>query len=246
MGNILYSKRASIALAAYNGSKYISNQIESILTMLGKNDELVISYDKSSDDTLSIIESFAKIDTRIKIVFDSGKSVESNFNSAVQACCGEYIFLSDQDDVWIDNKINKMVSFMDSHPNTVVCVCDGYFSDEQLNLNGGIFDGLKTSNSPIRNFIKGSYLGCQMMFRASIKTKILPFVEQKTIAHDLWLGVLGAHYGDVSLIKSKLIIHRLHDSNYSNTSKLSFFGVIKNRLIFFFEIEKRIFNSEHK
>ena len=106
------STRASVALAAYNGEKFIKEQIDSILDMMNQNDELVISYDESSDKTWQIISEYSNKDKRVKVYKDKGKGLESNFNNAVEHCNGKYIFLADQDDVWINNKINVMIAYM--------------------------------------------------------------------------------------------------------------------------------------
>ena len=203
--------RASVAMAVYNGEKYIKEQIDSILGMMSKDDELIISYDESTDHTLEIITDYARKDPRIKIVYDDGHSVESNFNCAVNNSRGRYIFLADQDDIWINNKIDEMIMYFDENPECVVLICDGY---------------------PLRNFIKGSYLGCQMAFKSSIKKNVWPVSTNPPLPHDLWLGVKGAKYGKIALIDKKLIKHRLHEENYSNTSKMKLINVIKNRYLF--------------
>lgn len=231
--------RASVAMAVYNGELFIHQQIDSILSMLSDDDELVISYDRSSDSTLDIINTYAKKDTRVKVVFDSGKSVESNFNNAVANCSGKYIFLSDQDDVWIDDKINIMTDYFEKHPKCVVLIADGYLTDKQLNRTGSIFETYSTSANPVRNFVKGSYLGCQMGFRASIKDKVWPVRTDPPLPHDLWLGVMGAKYGTIDLMNDKLILHRMHEANYTNTSKMNLIGVVKNRLLFLTELIRR-------
>ena len=71
-------------MAVYNGEKYIEEQIDSILDMMEENDELIISYDKSQDRTLDIIKAYEAKDKRVKVVYDDGRSVESNFNNAVK------------------------------------------------------------------------------------------------------------------------------------------------------------------
>ena len=228
--------RASVAMAVYNGEKYLSEQIDSILNMLSKDDELVISYDESDDKSLNIIKSYESKDQRVKIVYDDGKSVESNFNNAVKNCQGEFIFLADQDDVWINDKVNTMVNYFKKNPDVVVLISDGIQVDSKLNKINELFEVYHTSPNPIRNLFKGTYLGCQMAFRASIKNKVWPVRVQPPLPHDLWLGVCGARYGRILLMKDKLILHRLHEENYSNTSKMNVCKVILNRFYFLWEL----------
>lgn len=238
--------RASIAMAVCNGEKYIREQIDSILNMMKENDELVISYDESKDCTLEIIMEYEKKDNRVKVVFDKGKSVESNFNNAVLNCNGKYIFLADQDDVWINDKINRMVLHFEKHPKTKVLISDGYLSNKELNPFDEIFRFYSTSASAIRNYIKGSYLGCQMAFTSDIKDKVWPVCVDPPLPHDLWLGILGSRYGKVELMDEKLIHHRIHDSNFTHTSKMRFVNVIKNRMFLLYQLVCRMWDNKRK
>ena len=96
--------KISVCLATFNGEKYLQQQIESILIQLGDNDELIISDDGSSDQTLNIIESFS--DKRIHIFHNKmNHGFIGNFENALRIATGDYIFLSDQDDVWSSDKL---------------------------------------------------------------------------------------------------------------------------------------------
>lgn len=226
--------RVSVAMAVYNGEKYIEEQINSILGMMQSNDEIIISYNASEDRTLDIIRKYEEGDHRIHVVYDDGQSVETNFNNAVKNCSGDYIFLCDQDDIWINDKVNQIVAYFEKHPKTAIVVSDGYFSDEELAIKGSIFETLHTSASRYRNFIKGTYLGCEMAFRKKIKAKVFPVpIVNPPVAHDLWLGVFGVSYGNLDLMEEKLIIHRMHKCNVSNSRKLNLYNMVKGRIMFF-------------
>ena len=233
-------------MAVYNGEEFIKEQIDSIIKMMSVEDELVISYDVSTDSSLEIIKQYVEKDSRIRIVYDSGHSVESNFNNAVKNCEGKYIFLSDQDDVWINDKINKMCEYFENHSDTSVLISDGYMTDCNLNVLHEIFDILHTTTNPFYNYVKGTFLGCQMAFCSNLKEKIWPVPEKYHIAHDLWLGVIGQAYGKVDLYNEKLILHRLHDGNFSNTSRMSFFYRIINRCMFFCLLVGRLIENTFK
>lgn len=238
--------RASVAMAVYNGEKYIEEQLDSIVEMLGDNDEIVISYDESTDKTYEIICRYRDKDSRIKVVCNSNKSVESNFNNAVEHCSGKYIFLADQDDVWIADKINLMVSYMQENPKVKVLISDGYITDENLTKKIGIFEEYNTSASAFRNFVKGTYLGCQMAFSSDIKNYVWPVKTNPPLPHDLWLGVMGARYGKVELMDNKTILHRIHEENYTHTSKMKLLQVIKNRWLFLCEIIRRSLGNKRE
>ena len=102
--------RASVAMATYNGEKYISEQIETILKFLGVNDEIVISCDPSTDKTIEIVKYYSMLDNRIKVIMNIGEhGVVPNFCNAIANCKGRYIFLCDQDDVWINDKVERVI-----------------------------------------------------------------------------------------------------------------------------------------
>ncbi len=98
----------SVAMATYNGEKYIKEQLESILLQLENQDEVIVSDDGSTDHTLKIIESLN--DQRIKILKGPRNGVKQNFAHALSFCKGKYIFLSDQDDIWLENKVKHLLT----------------------------------------------------------------------------------------------------------------------------------------
>ena len=94
----------SVAMASYNGEKYIKEQLESILKQLKDTDEVIISLDPSTDATEQVIASLK--DKRIQVISGPGKGVKKNFENAIIHCKNDIIFLSDQDDIWLDGKQN--------------------------------------------------------------------------------------------------------------------------------------------
>ena len=119
----------SVAMATYNGEKYIKEQLESILRQLNVNDEVVISDDGSTDNTIKIVNDFK--DSRIKIICGPKKGIIKNFENAIKNCTGKYIFLSDQDDIWLDNKVNEVLNCFKSD---ITCVLhDAKIVDTNLN-----------------------------------------------------------------------------------------------------------------
>lgn len=102
-------KRVSVAMAVYNGETYLKEQLDSILQQLGDNDEIVISDDGSLDHTIEIIRSYQAADHRIRFVHGPKLGIKQNIANAIGQTNGAYIFLSDQDDVWMPHKVKRVL-----------------------------------------------------------------------------------------------------------------------------------------
>ena len=119
----------SVCIATYNGEKYIKEQLDSIINQIKEDDEIVISDDNSTDRTLEIINSYK--DKRIKIYHSNARNFKKNFENALGNANGDIIFLSDQDDVWIDGKYEMCVSALQKYD---LVVTDSTVVDENLNI----------------------------------------------------------------------------------------------------------------
>ena len=211
-------------MAAYNGSAFIVEQIESILRQLGPDDELIIVDDCSSDDTCKLIRGFA--DPRIELyVNDRNLGVNSNFEKAILKASGEIIFLSDQDDIWLDGRLESMKAYFSSKSTSVVA------SNFQLiDSNGNAlkmewcpdleseFDGRRLAN--LLGIMRGNrnYYGCAMAFRSAIRPTLLPF-PKGVESHDLWLAIYGNIAGGIRHMEKPTLLHRVHGSNASIVSR---------------------------
>ena len=222
--------RASVAMAVYNGQRYIREQIDSVLERMGQNDELVISYDPSTDGTLAIIQGYAADDPRVRVVMhDRPSGAQANFTNAVMHCRGKYIFLADQDDVWIGDKVEKVVRCFELTGADLV-VHDGYMADGDLNpLPGTIFERYGTSDNPIRNIVKCTYWGCCMAFRAHVRDYVCPFPTENKVGHDLWLGVLVGFHGKTARLHECLMKHRLHGDNVTTDKRRPLPQILSHR-----------------
>lgn len=230
--------RVSVAMAVYNGEKYIQEQVDSILGQLGPQDELIISYDRSTDNTKKIIDEYAQNDSRVRVIENENPGVQNNFNNAVMECRGEYIFLSDQDDLWLEGKIECVLSAF-RKTGAALVVHDGYFTDEFLEPFGQtIFEVYGTNDNPIRNIIKCTYWGCCMAFRADMREIICPFPNRHKVGHDLWLGVLAGMHGKIARVNICLIKHRIHGKNVT-TSRRSLPVIVRHRLALLSQLVKR-------
>lgn len=221
------SNRVSVAMATYNGEKYIKEQIESILKNLQKNDELVISDDGSNDSTLNIINSFG--DKRIKLIKGPGKGIKQNFNNAIKNTKGDYIFLSDQDDIWMDNKVDMVLKKF-AEDNYALIQHDAIVIDGKKNtIIDSVFEHRKSRRGIIKNIIKNSYQGCCIAFKKELKKEILPIPEYIYL-HDQWIGMVAEVNGKVLFLKESLIKYRRYEENNSSFKHLPIKQMILNRI----------------
>lgn len=245
----------SVCLATYNGERYIRRQIESILKQLSYDDEIIISDNGSIDNTINIIKSFE--DSRIKLYSfidhysitnrysKSHYLVTRNFENAIKKASGDYIFLSDQDDIWYENKIEKMLpsiingdlvqsnySIIDREDKVII---DRFQKENPI------------SNKFILNIYKQPFHGCCMGFPRSLIEIALPFPEN-LVMHDNWLGCLAILSGyNVKYIWDPLIYYRRHDLNVSkNISSNPLWFKIKYRIIFLIQLLNRIYRKNKK
>lgn len=209
-------------MATYNGSRYIKEQLTSILMQLGPNDEVIISDDSSSDDTLAIIASCA--DNRIKLFPNQHfHSPIFNFENALKKANGDYIFLADQDDIWKKDKVQKSLHYLEKY-SLVISNCsiidkDGHIIKEAYSNN------TKNKVGVFRNIICNNYLGCCMAFKKEVLDFALPF-PKRIAMHDIWIGLCADAFLTTCFIPDKLIYYRRHGNNASPTSEKSQYSFI--------------------
>ena len=176
----------SICIATYNGEKYIEQQVYSILKQISLEDEVIISDDNSTDNTLFIIRNIN--DKRITIISnDSNRhGTIGNFQNALYYARGKYIFLSDQDDVWFEN------------------------NDSMNVLETSFYNVLHNGVGIIKNIKRSTYFGSHIAFNSRLLKYVLPFPDTEEIGHDLWIGLVAEMIGKVKFLDDRLMYYRRH------------------------------------
>lgn len=206
----------SVVIAAYNGGKYIGAQLDSVLSQLSDGDEVVISDDLPEGDTFAAVQEYLDTDKRVRYIKGPGKGVIKNFENAVSAAGGDYIFLCDQDDVWLPGKVDAVMKAFQN--GAAVVMHDAKITDADLNVTEkSFFDLMGTKKGIVKNIIKNTYIGCCMAFSANLRPYILPFPDDIPM-HDQWIGLIGEKYGEVALIKEPYILYRRHGATVTGGS----------------------------
>lgn len=208
----------SVCIATYNGERFIGQQLASILSQLGDGDEVVVSDDGSTDGTLSVVKAFN--DSRVRIISGPCKgSLVLNFENALRAATGDFIFLADQDDVWADGKVAVCTERLRRYSCVVT---DAVVTDGNLNITSPSFMRLnKTKPGKWYNLlVKNGYLGCCMAFRKEVLDAALPFPSFIPM-HDIWIGNVAAFRFSVSFIGKAMVFFRRHGEANSSTARKS-------------------------
>ncbi len=230
--------KVSVCMATYNGAPFIGQQIDSIVSQLGPDDEIIFTDDGSSDATLSIISDYR--DNRFKIV-SSGRrgSPAKSFEKGLNHCSGELIFLSDQDDIWMPEKVVRMKHYLQTF-DLVLTDCS-VINEQGEKLLDSFFMKQKSKKGIIQNLVQNSYMGCCMAFNRKILDRVLPFPAGLK-AHDQWIGLIAEKYHKVCFLNEPLVQYRRHGHNFSFTgqkSSFTFFEKINHRLTMFNNLYNR-------
>jgi glycosyltransferase involved in cell wall biosynthesis len=235
--------KVSIAMATYNGEEYIQEQLQSLVNQSIKPDELVISDDKSTDNTLEIIESFIdEAPFKVKlIVNDKNLGYTGNFNSALMNTTGDVVFLCDQDDVWYPEKIEYMLNLMNGNQDNLLYMNDALLTDSVLNSKKLTKYGqIKSAELGPQAFI----MGCCCMVRRELLSLCLP-IPRDFKGHDDWIVGIAEGLNKKYIDEEVLQYYRRHETNES--------AFIPNRLkkitkvdLWFAAFKKLCFNKQRR
>lgn len=232
-----------ILLPTFNGDKYISDQINSILCQTFTKFRLIIRDDGSSDETKEYLNHFRKVDSRILWLKDDLGNVGlvKSIEILLKYSTAPYIMFADQDDIWMKNKILKFYNSIASHDSSIPLLAYSnslllYENSDSLKLNlnhSRHKDGLE--NCLFNFFVQGA----SSMINISLKKQVLPFPEVVYV-HDRYFHLMAELTGKIIYIPQPTMFYRQHSNNLIGASK-------KFRNLRFFKISRRsFFNSKDK
>ncbi len=235
----------SVCIATYNGEKYIAEQLQSILVQLRPDDEVIVSDDGSTDNTVAIVCGLN--DPRIVVLHNNQHSLKTNFINALEHARGDVIFLSDQDDVWLPGKYERCIKELEEAD--LVCT-NSMMTDENLRVIDDDFFSLYHSGKGIlKNICVSTYYGCCMAFRRSLLKEALPMPSSQNVAHDVWLGLVAEMQGKVQFVKQPYLLYRRHTGTATQAadilhrSKRSLWEKVKTRIVILYYVCK--FRIQH-
>lgn len=230
----------SIAMATYNGGRYLQAQLESIKSQIRRPDELIICDDCSSDSTLEIANEFSKVAPfEVRIVQNPTRlGSTKNFEKAILLCTSEIIALSDQDDIWFPEKLECQCAMFEQNPSLGGVFSDAKLIDQHSHPTGGTLwqvnsftrsaqSQLHLGNMFSDGIVKKKALGCTLMFRSNLVDKITPIPEHWE--HDGWIAWIIAIYSKIDIIPATLICYRLHSSQQYGVAPLPISAYLKDK-----------------
>ena len=221
-----------ILLASYNGEKYISEQLDSIINQTYKNWELIIRDDGSKDETMTILNKYEKKDERIKILRDDKGNLGflKNFEELLFNAKEEFVLFSDQDDFWLKNKLEKFVEKIRDLDEKVLSKpllihCNSLVCDDKLEIIKEEFIDSKIAKKTNSNIYFFEYIvqGSTSMVNKKMIKESLPFLKNVTL-HDRYFHLLSQFLGTRVFIDESLVKYRQHERNEIGANR----SIIKN------------------
>ncbi len=209
----------SIAMATYNGHLFLEAQLESIISQTYRNIEIVITDDGSSDDTVSILQRYRDAFPFFTIFINSNnRGVTKTFENSIKNCKGEYIALSDQDDIWAQNKIETLYNNIGTAD---AIYANSLLVNEKANSMGIKFSQLMNLKSYYSGapFLMGNCVpGHAMLLSSKFAFSVLPFPDN--MLFDRWLSFCAASNNGIKYVDEVLVKYRQHANNAIGTGKI--------------------------
>ena len=211
--------KIAILMSTYNGEKYLTEQIKSLKAQTLKNWDLYIRDDGSTDKTLEIISNQVESDQRIHYVSDSEKRLRPmrSFFKLLNEISADYYFFCDQDDFWLPNKLELMMTEIGDKDNHIpqLLYCGLRCVDQNLKPLVNDFENLPGKINGKSRFIGNDMPGCVMLLNKNLRDLIINYTKnyENIIMHDWWIALVAEAFGNVSFLDKKLILYRQHGDN---------------------------------
>lgn len=209
----IHHRTVSVAMTTYNGQHYIREQLDSILEQTYIPDEIIIVDDCSSDATMEILNTYARAHYDIMKIYqnESNLGYIKNFEKAISLCSSQYIALSDQDDIWMHNKLEVLLNGIG---DSLLIHSDAHIIDAEGNILKKSYSKSARKRTVLNYFDMvyfNSVTGCTTLFKRELFSMTAPFPE--IMPHDWWLGMVAVFSDSIEYCSDPLIMYRQHESN---------------------------------
>ena len=228
-GSQSVARTISVAMATYNGAKYLMEQLQSIALQSRQPTELVVSDDASSDATPQVLAEFSRSAPFPVVVHSHSSNVgyARNFERALRSCVGDIVLFADQDDVWLPRKIERVAATMDANPGAHLVIHDRLFVDANLQDRGVTsLSLLRSRRLPVRMYVAGSATAVSRPL-ANLAVP-LPELSTGAVGHDEWVHHLARTLNVAVLVQEPLMLYRRHGENYSRSAHEPFRSALRS------------------
>lgn len=211
--------KTSVALCTFNGEKYLRKQLDSILEQTVAVDEIVICDDLSTDATLSILNQYKETFPNIFKIHANEKNLRSvkNFEKAISLCENEIVFLCDQDDMWIPEKVEVILNQFKISPELQVIATNAFIiNDDEDMLNvSTIYDIPSKTTKEMKEilfFHQNFCTGATIAMRKEFADDLMPFPPENLFHHDEWIALKASLKNQLLFLNDRLIKYRIHQN----------------------------------
>lgn len=237
-----------ILMATYNGGRYLRNQLLSLQQQTYADWKLFVRDDGSTDNTLEVLREFSERDSRIKIVQeDAGKGLGAgkNFIGLAKFSSAEYVIFCDQDDIWFEKKLERLVAFADKSfdpdlPSLVMCDGYGYSNDLGVITSDRVWLWYAKSLNEFL-FFNAGYQGCNVLFNSKLNSYLKDYRADYFYMHDDVVSLIAHTFGRVWFVPERLMLYRQHESNVTGNIVVGFMA----RVVLFFRKGSFVLSGRH-
>lgn len=212
-------KKVCVLLAVYNGERYLKEQIDSILKQKGVEVFLLIRDDGSKDNSHTILKEYEKLNN-VEVIYGKNVGCADSFRGLLEAAYNklsdvDYFAFSDQDDVWLPEKLSVACSVVEKMDETKPCVyCSNVLAvDAQLQAIGLRWKPEQTFINKAQSLVCSMAHGCTMLFNRKVVELFHKYPPRKLVLHDLWVMNMCMFLGDVYYDPKSYILYRQHGNN---------------------------------
>jgi glycosyltransferase involved in cell wall biosynthesis len=222
------SPRISVAMATYNGERYLQEQLDSLAEQTHLPCELVVGDDGSTDGTLAILEAFAaRASFPVRIIRNTKNlGYADNFLQTASTCSGEWIAFCDQDDVWLPNKLDRCANAIRGNSGLTLVLQNAELCDKSLNARGHIYPNSLRPGVYQAGTCYGFWvwLGFLQTVNASV-LKNLQFRDRppnyfpgyETQSHDKWICMIANALGGICVLREPVALYRRHENSLTGS-----------------------------
>lgn len=234
-------KKVSVVLCTYNGEKFLQQQLDSILQQTYAIDEIIIVDDCSTDDTKNILSRNALNNNIIKMyINDVNIGFTKNFQKALLLATNNYIAIADQDDVWKNDKIEKIMSAWDDKTLLAYCNSIQFRNDIPTTISVNKKNRKIAGDNPRLLSMFNTVSGHNIIIKKELLSLATPFPN--TVFYDWWLALVAMCNGGIFYVDEVLVYQRAHQNNVTiqqlSERKLleNYKSMLNNHLQYFYKI----------